>query len=426
MARLLLGVSGGIAAYKGLELARLAVQAGHALRVIQTEASLHFVGAASFAAITGAPVLVDQWTRDPLGGAYPGDPPSEQSRHDPISHLELATRADVMLVAPATANTLAKLAHGLADDLLSTAALARRGPLLVAPAMNDAMWEHPATQANVALLRERGVHVIEPGTGALGSLGEWGAGRLAEPPELVAACEALLAPGDLAGANVLITAGGTREPLDAVRFLGNRSSGRMGYALADEAARRGADVTVVAANVALARNPLVHYAEVGTAAELHEACAARFEDCDVLLMAAAVADFRPAQAAAGKLKKAELGPTASLQLTRTEDVLCALSARRRPGQVLVGFAAEHGAGAVAYGRAKLGDKHLDAVVVNDVAEPGLGFDSAENEVTILRAGGERHVPRADKALIARSVLDEVVELMGPAAVSPHLREVEGA
>src|SRR4051812_24691445 len=285
--RVLLGVTGGIAAYKALELTRLAMKAGHAVRVIQTDAAQRFVGAASFAGITGAPVLTTEWERDPLRGAFPGDP---LPAHEPLSHLELVHRADVFLIAPASANTLAKLAGGLADNLLTTAALACRAPVVVAPAMNDAMWEHPATRDNVARVRARGVTVLEPGVGPLGSIGEHGAGRLPEPPELLAAIEAAAAASrDLHGLDVLITAGGTREPIDAGRFVGNRSSGRMGFALAEAAARRGARVTLVAANVALAHPSGVRVVEVGTAAQLHHACLDAFDAaCDVLLMAAAV------------------------------------------------------------------------------------------------------------------------------------------
>src|SRR5215204_1952660 len=246
MARVLLGVTGGIAAYKALELTRLATKAGHAVRVIQTEVSTRFVGPASFAAITGAPVLITEWEPDALRGAFPGDPAPE---HAPLSHLALVERADLYVVAPASANTIAKLAAGQADNLLTAAALACRRPLIVAPAMNDAMYEHAATRANLDTLRDRGVEVLEPGTGALGSPGEWGVGRLPEPPELLAAIEARLGAtqgGSLDGLRVLVTAGGTREPIDAVRFVGNRSSGRMGWALADEAGRRGAQVTVLA------------------------------------------------------------------------------------------------------------------------------------------------------------------------------------
>jgi len=290
MARILLGVTGGIAAYKALELVRLATGAGHAVRVVQTPASLDFVGAASFAALTGAPVLTDELERDPARGAFPDQAAPD---HDPLSHLELVANADVLVVAPASANTIAKLAAGMADNLLCTAALAATCPVLVAPAMNDRMWGHAATQANVALLRERGVTVMEPGVGRLGSLGEHGAGRLPEPPEILAAAEALLTRGAggggvLDGLRLLVTAGGTREPLDAVRYIGNRSSGRMGFAVAHEAAALGADVTVVAANVDLPRIPGVRYLDVSTAAELQAACEEGFDASDVLVMAAAV------------------------------------------------------------------------------------------------------------------------------------------
>jgi phosphopantothenoylcysteine decarboxylase/phosphopantothenate--cysteine ligase len=407
MARVLLGVTGGIAAYKALELTRLATKAGHAVRVIQTEASTRFVGPASFAAITGAPVLITEWEPDPLRGAFPGDPPPA---HAPLSHLQLVETADVFLVAPASANTIAKLSFGIADNLLTAAALACRRPLVLAPAMNHAMYEHPATQANLATLRDRGAIVLEPGTGALGSPGEWGIGRLPDPPELLAAVEAALtaAPRDLDGLKVLVTAGGTREPIDAVRFIGNRSSGRMGFALADMAAERGADVTLVAANVALPRNPGVRYIDVETAAELAAACDAEFDGCDVLLMAAAVADYRPAERRDDKIKKTETGAELALRLERTDDVLSGLAARRRPGQLIVGFAAETGDRALEYGRGKLARKNLDAVVVNDVSAPGIGFDANDNEVTILTTEQERHVPRSTKAEIAAAILDAVL------------------
>jgi phosphopantothenoylcysteine decarboxylase/phosphopantothenate--cysteine ligase len=404
--RLLLGVCGGIAAYKALEFTRLAMKAGHSVRVVQTEAAARFVGPASFAGITGAPVLVSEWEPDPLRGSFPGDPLPD---HAPLSHLALVERADVFLVAPATAQTLAKLAHGSADNLLTAAALACRRPLIVAPAMNDAMYEHAATQANLATLRARGVIVLEPGTGSLGSPGEFGIGRLPEPPELLAAVEdALRIGGELDGAHVLVTAGGTREPIDSVRFVGNRSSGRMGLALAEEARRRGAKVTVVAANVSIARPPGIEYVDVVTAAELAGACAARFDACDVLLMAAAVADYRPSEPHAGKLKKDQTGGELNLRLVRTADVLSSLSDRRRPDQLVVGFAAEHGEGALAYGRDKLTRKKLDAIVVNDIGGSGIGFESPDNEVWIVTADGERHVPRASKGRIAAAILDAVL------------------
>ena len=412
MGRILLGVSGGIAAYKALEVVRLATKAGHAVRVVQTPTSLRFVGAASFAGLSGAPVLTDEFERDPARWAFADQAPPE---HDPLSHLELVRNADVLVVAPASANTIAKLAHGLADNLLTSAALAATCPVVVAPAMNNHMYEHPATQANLATLRERGVTVLEPGVGALGSKGEWGVGRLVEPADLLAAAEAAMAPrsSHLVGLRFLVSAGGTREPIDAVRFVGNRSSGRMGFALADAAAALGADVTVVAANVALPRHSGIRYVDVSTAAELRSACEAEFAQADVLLMAAAVADFRPSAAEPGKIKK-DGRPELRLSLEPTDDVLAALGARRRPGQTLVGFAAEHGDDAVALGRGKLERKRLDAVVVNDISRADIGFEGSQNEVTIVTARDERHVARASKAEVARAVLDVVGELRAAA------------
>jgi phosphopantothenoylcysteine decarboxylase / phosphopantothenate---cysteine ligase len=405
MARILLGVTGGIAAYKALELTRLAIKAGHAVRVVQTQSSTRFVGTASFAGITGAPVLTTEWEDDPMRGAFPGDP---APAHAPIGHLELVERADVFAIAPASANTVAKLAGGHADNLLSAAALACRRPLIVAPTMNAAMYEHPATQANLARLRERGAIVLEPGSGSLASLGEEGVGRLPEPPELLAAIERALGRSRaLDGLRVLVTAGGTREPIDAVRYVGNRSSGRMGFALAEAAADRGATVTVIAANVALPRRAGIEYLDVTTAAELAEAAKRRFTEADVLLMAAAVADYRPGAPHVGKLKKGD-AEELNLRLERTEDVLSALAAARRPGQILIGFAAEHGEGALAYARAKLDRKRLDAVVLNDVSDPSIGFDSPENEVVVVTAERDEHVPKAAKADVAGAILDMVL------------------
>lgn len=406
MARLLLGVSGGIAAYKALETARLAIKAGHAVRVVQTPTSERFVGRASFEGITGAPVLVSEFGPDPARGSYPGEPLPERA---PISHLALVQRADLYLIAPASANTIAKLANGHADNLVTTAALAASCPVAVAPAMNNRMYLNAATQANLESLAERGVTVLAPAEGELGSHGEYGIGRLPEPAELLAVCEKLLTAPTWSGMRVLVTAGGTREPIDSVRFIGNRSSGQMGFALAGEAARRGAEVTLVAANVALDPPPGVTVVPVGTAAELAQACEREFAASDVLLMAAAVADFRPASPVAHKLKKDSGTPT--IELEPTTDVLSTLAARRREGQLLVGFAAEHGAGALDYARGKLERKRLDAVVVNDVSTPGIGFESSENEVAILTAsGGLRQVPRASKESVARAVLDEIERL----------------
>ena len=409
MARLLLGVSGGIAAYKALETARLAIKAGHAVRVIQTPASERFVGRASFEAITGAPVLASEFEPDPARGTYPGEPLAERA---PISHLALVERADLYLIAPASANTLAKLAHGHADNLLTTAALAASCPVLVAPAMNDRMYRHPATRANLEQVAARGVVVIPPGEGELASHGEHGVGRLAEPQQLLEACEAVLAshgPRDAAwaGQRVLVTAGGTREPIDSVRYIGNRSSGRMGAALAARAAARGAEVTLVAANLSVARPSGVRVIEVQTAAEMQTACESEFPRADVL-MAAAVADFRPAAPVAHKLKKSDPSVMpSSIALEPTEDIVAKLAAGRRSGQLLVGFAAEHGNEATEYGRRKLESKGLDAVVVNDISRSDIGFESDANEVVIITAGGERRVPRASKEEVADAVLDEL-------------------
>jgi phosphopantothenoylcysteine decarboxylase / phosphopantothenate---cysteine ligase len=405
VARILLGVSGGIAAYKAVELVRLATAAGHAVRVVQTRASLNFVGRATFEGVTGAPVLVDEFERDSARGAYPGEPAPD---HDPISHLELVRRADAYCIAPASANTLAKLAAGMADNLLTSAALACTAPLVLAPAMNSHMYEHPATRANLELLRARGAEIVDPDSGRLASRGEWGVGRLAEPARVLAALEALLgsAGGLLDGLRVLVTAGGTREPIDSVRYVGNRSSGRMGLALAEEAARRGAQVTLVAANVGLPAPAGVHVVDVETASELLAAVSTHFAQADVLVMAAAVADFRPAARLEDKIVKTERDGLA-LELEPTADVLATMAARRRPGQTLIGFAAEHGEGAVERGRAKLERKGLDAVVVNDISRTDIGFDAADNEVTIVTATGERHVPIGSKRAVAAAILDEV-------------------
>lgn len=432
MSRILLGVSGGIAAYKALELVRLATGEGHAVRVVQTHASERFVGKASFAALSGAPVLTSEFERDPARGAFPDQAPPD---HDPLSHLELVANADVYVIAPASANTIAKFAAGLADNLLSSCALAATCPLLIAPAMNNRMYEHPATQANLGTLRERGAIIVEPDVGRLASLGEEGVGRLAEPARILAVCNQALAGAGPAGAahanasngsqasmrglKVLVTAGGTREPIDSVRFVGNSSSGRMGFALAQAASERGAQVTLVAANVALATPPGVIRREVVTAAELDAACSQEFPDCDVLLMSAAVADFTPAAPAEGKIKKSQR-ERLELVLEPTADVLAGLAARRRDGQTLVGFAAEHGEHAVEIARAKLTAKGLDALVVNDISRSDIGFDVDANEVTILTATGsengqgieERHVPRATKAQVADAILDAVGSLRG--------------
>jgi phosphopantothenoylcysteine decarboxylase / phosphopantothenate---cysteine ligase len=408
MARILLGVTGGIAAYRALELARLATKSGHGVRVLMTPSATRFVGAASFEGIVGAPVLIEEWDRDPMRGAFPGDP---QPGHDPIGHLALVENADAYLVAPASANTVAKLAAGIADSMVTTSFLACTAPRLVAPAMNDRMYRDGATQRNLGLLRERGVIVIDPDEGPLASRGEHGAGRLPQPPELLRRVEAEL-PGPAGpwdGLRVLVTAGGTREPIDAVRFIGNRSSGRMGVALAEAAARRGADVTLVAANVTIPVDPAVEVVRVETAAELAEAARPAFAGSQVVLMAAAVADFRPAEAAAGKLAREGSGGL-DLRLEETEDVIAGLAAERSPEQTLVGFAAEHGPDAIERARRKLERKGLDAIVFNDVSRAEIGFDSERNEVTIVERDGEHEVPLASKEQVADAVLDRVEAL----------------
>ena len=403
MARILLGVSGGIAAYKALELARLATVAGHGVRVLMTESATRFVGAASFEGIVGAPVLTSEFERDPLRGSFPGDPRPE---HDPIGHLELAANCDAYLVAPASANTLAKLAAGAADSMLTTSFLACAAPRLVAPAMNDRMYADAATQANLATLRERGVTVIEPEEGRLASRGEFGRGRLPDPAQLLARLESVLPAGERPwdGLRVLVTAGGTREPVDPVRFLGNRSSGRMGFALAAAAARRGADVTLIAANVSLPEPAGVRRIDVETAAELAAAARAEFPACHVLVMAAAPADFRAAEVAPGKLPREG---SLELRLEPTEDILAGLAATRGEAQAIVGFAAEHGEGGVERARAKLERKGADLIVLNDVSDSAIGFESEENAVTLIDAAGETAVPRASKDSIADSILDRV-------------------
>jgi phosphopantothenoylcysteine decarboxylase/phosphopantothenate--cysteine ligase len=409
MARILLGVSGGIAAYKSLELARLATLAGHGVRVLMTETATRFVGPASFEGIVGAPVLTSEFERDPMRGAFPGEKPPG---HDPIGHLELAAGCDAYLVAPASANTVAKLAAGIADSMLTTSFVACTAPRLVAPAMNDRMYADAATQANLETLRGRGVEVIEPGEGLLASRGERGRGRLPDPAELLARLEAVLPAGQRPwdGLRVLVTAGGTREPIDPVRFIGNRSSGRMGIALAAAAARRGAEVTLIAANVALAAPPGVRRIDVETTAELAKVAAEEFASTHVLLMAAAPADFQPTAPADRKLTR---DGSLELSLQPTEDILAGLAAARGENQTIVGFAAEHGGDAIARARAKLARKGADLIVLNDISDPAIGFESVENEVTLVAADGEAAVPRASKDSIAETILDRVQAISTP-------------
>jgi phosphopantothenoylcysteine decarboxylase/phosphopantothenate--cysteine ligase len=379
----LVGVTGGIAAYKTCELVRLLVGSGHEVMPLTTPAAERFVTAETFAALA---------RRTPVD--------------DPFPHL---ARADLLVIAPCSANTLAKLAHGHADNLLTEAALAHTGPVLVAPAMNPRMWAHPATQANAELLRARGVELLGPAEGDTAE-GEQGVGRMVEPDEIHRRCEALLArTASLAGRRVLVSAGGTREPVDAVRFVGNRSSGRMGAALAAEAARRGADVTLLAANLAVPPPPGVEVVETPTADELARAALAR-ADVDVVLMAAAVADYRPAATQSGKRPK-EDAPW-SLELEPTVDVLRELAARPANGRVLVGFAAETGETGLARARAKLAAKGLDLIVFNDVSRADIGFDAPDNEIVLVTRTEERRIGKAPKEAIAAAVLDEAERLLG--------------
>jgi phosphopantothenoylcysteine decarboxylase/phosphopantothenate--cysteine ligase len=377
MARILLGVSGGIAAYKACELVRLLVKQGHDVIPLVTPGAQRFVAEETFLALARRP-----------------------KSEDVYEHL---TRADLLLVAPCTANTLAKLAHGIADNVLTEAALSHRGPVLVAPAMNPRMWANAATRANVDTLVARGVELVGPDEGEMAE-GEWGVGRLAEPDEIAARVEQLLAPGSLAGRRVLVTAGGTREPLDSVRFLGNRSSGRMGVALAEEARRRGAEVILLAANLAVPAPHGIETIPTATAEQMRDAALA-LPDVDVLILAAAVADYRPAEALAGKRPKDARGWT--IELAPTEDIAQLLGAQKREGQVLVAFGAEHGAEGQERKRALLETKNADLVVYNDVGRSDIGFDAADNEVVLMTRDGDRVVGKASKHTVAAAILDEV-------------------
>ena len=395
-----LGVSGGIAAYKACELLRLFSESGHQVRVVPTAAALNFVGAATWSALSGNPVSTEVW----------------ESVHE-VPHVRIGQRADLLVVAPATADLLARAAHGLADDLLTNTLLTARCPVVFAPAMHTEMWEHPATQENVATLRRRGAVVIEPAVGRLTGA-DTGKGRFPDPQAIFELCRRVLARGtdagtaDLAGRRVVVSAGGTREPLDPVRFLGNISSGRQGYALASVAAARGARVTLVAANAELPDPAGVDVVRVGTALELREAVLAAAEGADAVVMAAAVADFRPAEYAAVKIKKVDGADPAPVALIRNPDILAELSARRRaPGQVVVGFAAETDH-ALRNGREKITRKGCDLLVVNEVG-PDRAFGSANNEAVILSSEGtETPVPFGPKAQLADAVWDLVAGRLG--------------
>ncbi|MFP5255982.1 MAG: bifunctional phosphopantothenoylcysteine decarboxylase/phosphopantothenate--cysteine ligase CoaBC [Acidimicrobiia bacterium] len=395
-ARIVLGVSGGIAAYKAVEVCRRLVDAGAHVVPVLTEGALHFVGRTTFDALGSERAWTSLWDED-----------------RPIPHTHLGQTADLVLVAPATARVLGLYRAGISEDLLQNVLLATRAPVVVCPAMHTEMWEHPAVQENLSVLRERGVHVVEPGVGRLAG-GDLGAGRLAEPADIVAAVEAVLtgaAPAagaeDLRGLRVLVTAGGTREPIDPVRFIGNRSSGKQGHAVAAEAARRGAEVTLVTTTAPRDLPVGVEVVRVETAAEMERAVLSRSDAADVVVMAAAVADFRPVQVADRKLKKSDGAP--DIVLEPTTDILAALGKQRRSGQTIVGFAAETD-DLRANAADKLTRKGIDLIVANDVSAPGVGFEHDTNAVVILdAAGGAVEVPLSDKGAIARSILDAVIQ-----------------
>lgn len=396
--RVVLGVAGGIAAYKACELLRLLTESGHDVTVVPTRAALDFVGATTWAALSGKPVQTDVST----------------AAHD-VPHVRLGRSAHLVVVAPATADLLARAANGLADDLLTNVLLTARCPVVFVPAMHSEMWQHAATQANVATLRSRGALVVEPAVGRLTGA-DSGPGRLPEPAEIFAIVRRVLARGgaalsqDLAGRRVVVSAGGTREPIDPVRFIGNRASGRQGYALAAVAVSRGAEVTLVSANVSLPDPAGVKVVPVVTAAQLRAAVVEAAAQADAVVMNAAVADYRPATAASSKIKKSA-GGVASIELVENPDILAELGAARREHgsrQVLVGFAAETD-DAIANGRAKLSAKGADLLVVNEVGV-AKGFEVADNAATILSAGGESiDVPFGPKELLAERVWDLVVE-----------------
>jgi phosphopantothenoylcysteine decarboxylase / phosphopantothenate---cysteine ligase len=389
--RVLLGVTGGIAAYKAAYLVRLLTQSGAKVQVVMTPSALRFMGADTFAALTHRPVHSDVFEQP-----------------EAVLHVRLAHEADAAVVAPATANILAKLAHGLADDLLTSTLLEATCPLVLAPAMHTGMWEQPATQANVSTLAGRGAIIVPPAVGPLAA-GDEGPGRMPEPEAIMSALvDALGHGGDLTGRSVLVTAGPTYEPIDPVRFVGNRSSGRMGFAVAEESARRGARVTVVAGPVSIPDPVGVEMVHVQTAAEMAEAVNGRYPEVDAVVMAAAVADFRPASASPGKIKKDE----AQLELTleRTVDILATLG-KQKENQVLVGFAAETDE-VVAEGRRKLGEKNLDLLVANEVGRAGTGFESDTNRAAILSATGDDVELRSwTKAELARAICDRLAILL---------------
>jgi phosphopantothenoylcysteine decarboxylase/phosphopantothenate--cysteine ligase len=394
LARLVLGVSGGIAAYKACELLRLLTESGHQVRVVPTEAALRFVGASTWEALSGQPAATEVWHNVPE-----------------VEHVRLGQSADLILVVPATADLLARAAHGQADDLLTSTLLAARCPVMFAPAMHVEMWEHPATVENVATLRRRGALVVEPAVGRLTGA-DSGKGRLPDAAQLFELAQHVLTgvPRDLAGRRVVVTAGGTREPLDPVRFLGNRSSGKQGYAFARAAVARGAQVLLISANVELAVPAGADIVRVETTAQLREATRAAAKDADAIVMAAAPADFRPASVADKKIKKRPDGQAPTIELTLNPDIAAELGAAKSSGQVLVAFAAET-QNAIENGKEKLARKKADLIVINDVGS-GRVFGSDGNEATIVGAdGSQEHLERQSKEELAHAVWNRVVALL---------------
>ncbi len=391
--RIVLGVTGGIAAYKAVEVCRRLVDAGAHVVPIMTEGAEHFIGRTTLSALASEPVQTELW----------------DNVTTPIPHTKIAQGADLVLVAPATARLLAAYRMGLSTDLLTNTLIATRAPVIVCPAMHTEMWEHPSVVDNIDVLRSRGVHIVEPESGRLAG-GDVGAGRLADPATIVAAVERILGPQDLDGVSVVVSAGGTREPIDAVRVIANRSSGKQGYAVATEAAARGARVTLVS-TVSLPVPPGCVVVEVETAEQMQQAMTAAAADHEVIVMSAAVADFRPKAPAAGKLKKRDGAP--EIVLEPTPDILAGLGAAKRPGQVLVGFAAETD-DLIANATSKLRAKHLDLIVANDVGAPQVGFAHDTNAVTLLRPDAEPvEIDLASKRDVARAVIDTIVSIRSP-------------
>ena len=397
MSLVALGVTGGIGAYKAVEIVRLLQQRGHDVVAIMTRAAQNFVGPVTFEAITRRPVITSQWKR----GA-----------NADIEHIALATDIGLLLIAPATANVIGKMAAGVADDFLTSLYLATRAPIMIAPAMNTNMWEHPAVRRNLEILAERGVRVVEPGVGFL-ACGWEGKGRLAEPEEVAAAADAVLRPaGTLSGRHVLVTAGPTYEDLDPVRYIGNRSSGKMGFAVAAEATKRGAEVTLVAGPTSLNPPEVAEIVRVRSAREMHDAVMSRAAGCAAIVMAAAVADYTPERASTEKIPKAP--EPLALALVRTADILGELGALRLSGglarTVLIGFAAET-SDVVQRAREKRRAKHVDLIVANDVSSPNAGFDSDDNLVTLVGETGEESLPLLPKKAVARAIIDHLEALL---------------